>query len=236
MQKGWLRLPFLCLLLCCCSVTVVAGQPDWSEEKVGRLAVKADRAATQKNWTKAIRYGEEMLEGASALYGETDEDYLNRLKTLNRYYDKAGRLLEVSDQVIKAYQLSKTSLGPRHHISELSRLLYYKLLIAKKDYSAAVVVVQENIALLSDSEDDKFKRLHYMEQLFSLYGLLQQRSLEEQTLLEMLDLSKELMGPDSAENMPIILNLANSYCRQNKVEAFNALMKLYDLKYTCPFY
>ncbi|MFC3051050.1 hypothetical protein [Kordiimonas pumila] len=235
MQKGWVKLPFLLLHLVIWGTASVqsSDQIKWTEEKVGYYAVKADQAASQKHWSKAIEYGEHMLRGSSFLYKEDDIEYLNRLKTLNRYYDKAGKLGEVADRVQKAYELSYATLGPRHHISELSRLLYYKLLIAEKNYRTAIPLVQENIKNLSLSKDDAFQRLHYLEQLFSLYGLTGQLEEEAQTILRFLALDRQLVASPLEENLPIIITLAKNYCQRKKIALFQELMQTYGLEYEC---
>lgn len=231
--------PFICLILGFFTVdrTVQATTADtnWTEEKIGRIAVKADQAASRKRWETAIRHGEKMLTASASLYPENDINYLNRLKTLNRYYDKADRLTDVPERVERAYALSHSELGVSHHITRLSRLLFYKLLIAQERYTRAIPLVQENIRLLGESDDEKFLKLKYLEQLFSLYGLSGQYGLEEKTLLDLLALNTELMGNARKDNLNIILNLANNYCKQNKVEKYTNLMQEYNLTYTCAF-
>ena len=225
-----LLIHFFCFSL---SIPAQATQSDWTEERLGKVAVKADKAATRKNWSRAIKHGEIMLKGSAILYAEDNPAYINRLKTLNRYYDKAGRLLEIEKRVIKAYQLTKKHLGPNHHNSKISRLLYYKLLIANKDFNKAILLVKENLSLLGTSEDDLFSQLHYLGQLFSLYGLTKQHSLEEATLLKQLVLNKKLLGDNIEDSLPVILNLAKNYCLQNKMKAYQDLLQKYKLNHIC---
>jgi len=205
----------------------------WSEEKVGRLAVKADQAATKGKWRRAIKFGEKALAASSSLYEESDENYLRRLKTLNGYYDKAGRLKKIPERVQKAYHLSHQNLGISHRITRANRLLFYKLLIAQENYIQAIPLVEESISLLSESEDDKFLKLRYLEQLFSLYGLNKQYKKEEETLHTMLALNMELMGSAIEDNLDIILILASTYCKQNEMDKFTNLMQQYSLRYVC---
>ncbi|PHZ86513.1 hypothetical protein [Paremcibacter congregatus] len=237
MQNRWpkLLLVFLTVTLPIASQCAIADQPGWAkEERIGRLAVQADHAAARKNWAKAIKYGEQMLEKAAAVYPETDIRYLSRLKTLNRYYDKADRLQDVEKRVTMAYMLSKSRLGPQHHISEVSRLLYYKLLIANKDFPPAIEVVQENISLLGESESDNFSKMDYMVQLFSLYGMTGQAEKEAQAVEAYLALYRDLVGGSTKEILPIIITLAKNYCSQKRLLAFQKLMQSYDLAYICP--
>jgi len=212
---------------------LAANQTQWTEERIGKLAVKADQAATRNKLSRAIKYGEKMLQGSRALYGPEDPNYINRLKTQNRYYDKAGRLQEVSERVKTAYLLSKKHFALTHDTSVISRLLYYKLLIAQKDYQSAIPLVLENIATLRNTVDDDFRKLHYLQQLHGLYGLTSQYEEQEKLLFKLLALNKRLIGSDTSDNIEIIMNLAKVYCLQNRGDEFQKLMKSYNLQYVC---
>ncbi|WP_417625108.1 hypothetical protein [Paremcibacter congregatus] len=205
----------------------------WTEDKIGRLAVKADKAARKKNWRRAIRYGEDMLAGTKALYPETSPDYINRLKTLNRYYDRAERLLEVSERIHRAFELSAVHLGPDHTTTKVSHLLYYKLLLAEKDYPAAIMLVKDTLARLGASEDDQFKRLHYLGQLYSLYGLTGQFEREEQALRERLTLNRLMVGEGLENNADILLDLAKNLCTQKKYQSHDALVEAWGTNFIC---
>ncbi|WP_417466160.1 hypothetical protein [Kordiimonas sp.] len=181
----------------------------------------------------AIKYGEQLLEGSRLLYGPEDISTINHLKNLNRYYDKAGRLREVAERVRLGYQVSRKHFSLNHSTTEVSRLLYYKLLIAEKDYLGAIPVVYENIAVLTDSEDDAFRRLHYLGQLHGLYGLTEQHDKREEILLEQLELNIQLMGNDTESSEKIILNLGGIYCEQKKFTKLRELMTRFDMKLQC---
>lgn len=210
-----------------------AGQTRWTEEKIGKVAVKADKAATRKKWSRAIKYGEQMLKGSASLYGPEAAYTVTRLKILNRYYDHAGRLSEIPDRVKRAYRLSKKHFKLTHDTVQISRLLYYKLLTAQKKYAEAIPLILENISVLTDSEEDAFRRLHYLGQLHGLYGLTVQLAEREKVLLELLTLNKRLVGTQLDDNIEIIMNLAETYCLQKKFPEFSNLIQSYDLKYEC---
>jgi len=209
------------------------GRSTWTEDKIGEVALKADQAATRKKWPRAIKYGEQMLEGSIIVYGQDAPETFSRLKTLNRYYDKAGRLTEIGERVKRTYLFTKDFFQPKQNMSVVSRLLYYKLLIAQKDYKSAIPVVLENIAILTSSRDDQFKHLHYLWQLHGLYGLTAQLLEREKVLLHLLKLNKELVGENPQDNMKIILNLAKTYCLQKNLGKFKKLSQTYGLKLTC---
>ncbi|PHZ84743.1 hypothetical protein CRD36_10685 [Paremcibacter congregatus] len=206
---------------------------EWTEEEIGKVAVKADKAATKKHWEKAIRYGERMLKGSEALYGQDSPYYTSRLKTLIRYYDKAGHLDQIPEKVEKAYIQSKKYFDPKHDTATISRLVYYKLLITQKKFSKAIPLVYENMAILKNTEDDDFRKLHYLGQLNGLYGITGQFVLQEKILLEQLDLNKRLIGLTTKDNIKIIMNLAKNYCRRKLDAEFDTLVQTYGLKYKC---
>ena len=213
--------------------TNYADQNEWSEEKIGKFAVKASRAANYKKWGNAIKHGEKWLEGATIFYGEESPLAISCLKTVNRYYDKAGRLNEIPERVKKAYQKSKTHFSLKHDTTVMSRLLYYKLLISNEHYEKAIPLVYENISILTETVDDQFRHLHYLKQLYSLYGAINQFASQETVLIKQLNLNKKLVGADLEDNIDIIMNLARSYCQQNKAAEFQEIIRKYNLKYAC---
>ena len=215
------------------SQQIALGQSRWTEEKIGKISIKADQAATRKKWSQAIKHGEQGLKASTVLYGANAPETISRLRTLNRYYDKAGRLTEIAARVKRAYFISKEYFPPTHNTAAVSRLLYYKLLIAQKDYKNAIPVVLENITTLTNSRNDQFRHMHYLGQLHGLYGLTDQLPQRERALLKFLELNKKLVGESAQDNMKIIMNLARTYCLQNKVEEFKALTQTYGLDLKC---
>lgn len=236
MRKRAIFFPFLLLVFLIHSVPVLEGREnrEWSEKKLGQVIIKADRAARHKKWARAITYGEQMLAGSAVLDRETGPRYIGLLNKLNRYYDKAGRLEEVAPRLEKAYNLSTEHLGPAHKITKQSRILLYKLLVSDQNYHDAIPLVMENIALLNQRENDHYRRLHYLKQLYSLYKLTGQFEKEEQTLLRYLQLEKRVFGSPGKEDNKTVLDLAENYCRQKKAKEFKKLMKKHNLNYTCP--
>lgn len=231
MKRRWIYLPLLLLVFL--NHSTVAYETDWTEKKLGKVILKADKAARQKKWARAISYGEQMLQGVKALNQPDDARYIHQLKSLNRYYDKAKRLHEVPERVKECYILSKKHLGPNHETTRMSRTLYYKLLISSKNYNGAISLVLENISILKKGEKEDYRQHHYLKQLYSLYRMTGQLEKEEEALLRFLDLDKQIFNSSAKENIKIILNLANNYCRQKKLEKFNNLIKKYKFKYTC---
>ena len=231
MKRRFITLPFLLLTLFI--LPVAASDRGWTEKKLGKTVIKADKAARQEDWSQAIQHGEQAVKGSRALNNQSFARYINQLKNLNRYYDKAGRLHDAFPQVKKAYILSVEHFGPRHETTVVSRTLYYKLLISRKDYLEAIPLVQENISLLGKSRNDHYAHIQFLKQLYSLYKMTGQPEKEEKALLQYLDLDKRIFDSSEKDNLKIIMDLAENYCRQNKIADFTKLMKSYGLKYQC---
>ena len=228
-------LPIIFLIFLCHFVTgqAVASEEKWTEKKLGKVIIKADKAAERKQWSRAIKYGEQVLEGSLALDKRSDARYNNLLKNVNGYYEKSNRLKEIFPRIEEAYKLSRNNLGTGHKTTVTSRLLYYKILIPQKKYLEAITLVQENISTLKKNKEDDFKLLHFLKQLYSLYGRTAQYEKEEETLVTLLALNKRLLGQDIKENINIILSLARTYCLQKKNKEFEELMNSYNLDYEC---
>jgi len=234
-KRGWIYLPFLLFVFLGHTTAGYGAQEEtnWTEKKLGKIILKADRAARQKKWQRAITYGEQVLKGVRVLDRPEDARYITQLKNLNRYYDKAGRLNEVPGRVKEGYMLSREYLGVRHGTTMMSRTLYYKFLIFARNYTGAITLVQENITSLRESKNEDYRRHHYLKQLYSLYEMTGQLEKEEQTLLRFLKLDKRMFDSTDEENRKVFLSLANNYCRQKKFEKFNRLIKAHNLKYVC---
>lgn len=236
MTRGLLYLPFLLLVFFSHSVVfgqASSDQTDWTEKKLGKIIMRADRAARKRQWSRAIRHGEHMLQGLKVLNQPSDARYIKLLKNINKYYDQANQLHKVAPRVKRAYDLSREHLGIADDATVVSRRLYYKLLTSHKDYKGAIPLVLESTSILGESEEDLYKLHRYLQQLYSLYGITGQLKKEEKTLLKLLKLNKRLFGDDLNDNLNIILNLAKNYCLQRKAPQFNQLMASYNLKYEC---
>jgi len=224
-------LPFLIFIFL--TLPVTAGDTGWTEKKLGKIILKADKAARQRDWPRAIKYGEQMLQGSAALDQRSDARYINLLKNLNRYYDRAGRLQDVGPRLREAYMLSRQHLSPAHATTIMNRHLLYKLLISTGAYQDAIPLVLEGVSLIGKGEEDNLRRHHYLKQLYSLYGLTGQLAKEENALVRFLELNRQLFGSDNQDNVKGISVLAKNYCRQRKFEQFRELVEKHDLKYVC---
>ena len=231
-MKSWfILLPILMFLFL--SPAAVSFDMTWTEKKLGKVIVKADKAARQKKWSRAIKYGDQALEGSAALDKIEDPRYISQLKNINRYYDKAGRLLDVAHRIRQAYLLSSKHLGKFHETTKASRNLYYKLLVTQKDFLKAIPLILESVSNLKADREADFKRLRYLKQLYSLYALTRQYDKEETALMQYLTLSKKLLGEDDESIREGVINLARNYCRQKKLPEFTELSEKYSLKYVC---
>ncbi|PCI34244.1 MAG: hypothetical protein COB54_00145 [Alphaproteobacteria bacterium] len=231
MKRICLFIPFLLLVFLI--NPVAADETGWTEKKLGKVILKAGKAARHKKWSRAIKYGEQVLLGCKILGQHSNIRYINQLSHLNQYYDKANRLKEVPSRVKEAYNLSGKHLGPAHDTTIVSRQLYYKLLLTGREYHQASLLVLESISILGESEEDKFQLHGYLKSLYSLYGLTGQLEQEENTLLHFIQLHKQLVGNDDNDITGVIVILAKNYCRQKKLDKFNHLINFHGLKYSC---
>lgn len=206
---------------------------DWNEKKLGKIILEADKAALKKHWGSAIKYGEQALDGSKALDQQSDARYINQLKNLNRYYDKSKRLPEVADRVKQGYELAKKNLGIQHATTMVSRTLYYKLNISAENYTTAIQLVLENLSLIGKGKAETFRKLHYLKQLYSLYGISRQLEKEENILVQYLKLNETLLGKDDEENARIVKALAQNYCRRKMIDRFKEITDTYNLQYIC---
>lgn len=237
MRKRPHHLLFLMLifLIHSLSPSVYAGETGWTEKKLGKASVRATQAAAKKKWSLAIKYGEQMLKASAALNRPCDARYINFLKNLNKYYDRAGRLKEVMPRAKKGYILAKKHLGLTHPTTMMSRTLYYKSAIFQKDYYGAIRLVLENISIAEKNTLVDSNLLHYLKQLYSLYGITRQYALEEITILKYLTKNEQIYrryNEDKNDTKAIWL-LAQNYCRQQKLIKFRAVIAEHQLQYKC---
>ncbi len=228
------RLFFPVLLLCFLNSPVYAGKDGWTEERLGILVQKAEKAAKQKKWKRAIRYGEKALLGSAALDQKYSPEHLNLMAKTNEYYGKVGKLDQVIPRVINTYILSKKHLGLSHETTVASRHLYYKVLINKKNYHEAIALILEDLSILNGEDNKDPKTLYYLKQLYTLYGLTEQWKNEEEALLKYIKRYELLFDINDKGGKKSILLLAQNYCRQKSILKFQALVNAHNLKLYCP--
>lgn len=210
-------------------------QDVWTERKLGKVIIRAEKAALKKRWKQAIKYGTRALDGSMVLDQKEAPRYINLLKNLNIYYDKSGKLKNIPEQVETAYNLSAKVLGDDHPTTLKSRSLYFKILLSQKRFSAAIPLVLEDIAVYENDEKEQYKILVYLSQLYSLYALTGQFEREGKALERLLALNIALFGEMDDSHFPIIRDLSHNYCRQKEQQKFNGLIEKYNLKYQCQF-
>lgn len=209
---------------------------EWTAEKLDRVIIRMHQAARKKHWSRAINQGKKMLEGFASLGDNASERYVHQLKNLILFYDQANRLIDAGEKVKKAYRLSMETFGPLHNTTIVSRNLLYKLMIQQKRYSESIPLVQENIDLLSETKDPDilYRRHHYLSQLQSLYALTEQLENQQATLERLIELDHTLFPNMKEERREMLELLGQNLCRQQKLEAFGAIVAEHDLKLMCP--
>lgn len=224
---------YIFFLLALLPQTGFADEADWTEKKLGKTIIKAERAARLEKWTLAIEYGEKSLKGCAILYKQGAARCIGYLQKLNRFYEMAGRLLEVDERVKRGYELATANFGCNHRTTMTSRRLFYKLNIANNNYKSAIPLVLEEISLVGKGEQEDYRKLHYLRQLYSLYGLTAQYETEELALLQYLELNSRWFGYEDQDSAIVIKMLAQNYCRRKLYDKFKNHIEMYGLRYLC---
>ena len=209
-----------------------AEEASWSIQKVENLLVKAERAAQKNKLKWAILYSRKAVKGAVELWSTDEVRYILLLNRYHGYLSRANKLAIASVNVEAAYTVAKEKLGVAHTATADARQLYYKLLIADGLYAQAIPLTLESIRLTKIENQDTEETLHYLKQLFSLYGLTGQGASEETVLAQMLELAEKLKIEETMR-ATILLSLAKNYCVQRKIDKFESLVEHYQLKYFC---
>jgi hypothetical protein len=205
----------------------------WSISKIEKVRKRATIAADKKKWSLAIRYNEQVLTALKSRAMQDSALYIQALIQGADYYAQAGRVAEADAHAAEAYDRAEASLGGAHEITRAARASHYRQLVAKQDYSAALVLVEEAVAALGTTVDDDYRRHRYLKHLYSLYGLTGQLAREAETLEVFVRLDRQLYGNTALDQAKVLQNLANSYCLQGKLEEFESLQPLLPGDFVC---
>lgn len=220
----------LCLFWGAVAQAEMAG---WADDTLGKLIVRADKAARGAKWNKAIKYGERAITRADQLVPPQSLRYINLLKNVNDYYEKVGRSAEIRPRIKRAYDLAATTLGPDHAATRDTRAHYLAQLLAEKKYMLAIPLVTETIDSLKRTEEEEYSLPKLYTTLYSLYALTGDFAKEQITLEILLKLNLKLYVPEAESTRRILMDLAINYCRQNEQQKFNQLTGEYSLKLVC---
>lgn len=96
-----------------------------------------------------------------------------------------------------------------------------------------MTLVLEDISLVGKGEQEDYRKLHYLKQLYSLYGLSAQYEKEEEVLLQYLELNSRWFGNEDEDSNLVIKMLAQNHCRRKLHDKFRNLIEKYGLRYVC---
>jgi hypothetical protein len=133
----------------------------------------------------------------------------------------------------QAYLLSVDELGLSHFSTNISRLYYYKYLIFKEEYIAAIPLAHEIIKVEKKIRNNQFEILDRVNQLYALYGLTEQWPEEEAALKQVVTLTEELIGKESEDYKAATLALSGNYCIQKKYHEYFELVNKNGLPADC---
>ena len=230
-----IRFLLACSLLCIAlaSAAFSAEPSDWSKKKISQITIEADKAERTKNWALAIELGEQLLQANRARYGKENARCLASLIRLNGFYHRANRLTEVAGRLEQAYLLSKKRLGINDKQTTKTRFLFYKFLVADKQYDKAILLVEENLNNIKPSIKQNDRQRRYLNQLRFLYGIKGDYEKEALILQQVILLGTGQSGYDYRDHKKAVLDLARNYCRRKLLREFTDFVKEQKLYYFC---
>ncbi|MBR9871442.1 MAG: hypothetical protein GYB26_09910 [Gammaproteobacteria bacterium] len=207
---------------------------EWSEARLHSITLALESAVKQKHWEQAIDLGESTLVGCLTLRTEQDPGCIAiMVKNAVAYY-KSGLSQTHFKQIARAYRQSSSVLGAEHFSTFNAREIYYQLLMERERYKEAIPLVIEYIDVEKATNNDEYKILDRLIQLYGLYQVTEQYEHGEPTLLRMLHLTEKLLGTDDQDYKRIALTLAELYCRQKRYHEFFSFAGKHKLGLRCP--
>jgi hypothetical protein len=205
-----------------------------TEAQLDQSILSIDRDIRSKNWARVIKRGPEILAQCTSLATERDPRCIALLRNINYSYIRSGRINEIPGQIKKAYLLSASELGEKHSATVMSRDYYYKLLLFREKYKKAIPILNEIIKVEKARNNDEYEILERLTQLYALYGLTEQFTHEETTLVKLLALTGKLLGDSGEDYKKIAVALAENYCAQKKYYEFFKVAGENKLDIRCP--
>gem|GEM_PF-261155 len=205
----------------------------WSEEKLGKSVISIDRDLNKKRWEKVIERSRQALPHCIAIHSERHERCIVLLRNINLGYEKTHRFNPAPKQIEQAYALSVEVLGIKHLSARMSRRYLYKYFLFTERYAEAIPLVNEIIDVEAAGDNDPFKILERINQLYALQGILENWPEEESALLRLHAMTLEFIGEESKDYKAAGVALAENYCIQKKYHEFFELVKKQNLEVPC---
>ncbi len=205
----------------------------WSEKKLAKMVLSIDRDLNRKRWQKVIDGAQVALPQCIKIHSEREQRCLILLRNINLSYEKTRRFNPNVRQIVNAYELMNEELGKSHFNTVMARDYYYKHLLFTESYEKAIPLAEEMIEVEQANENDPFKILERVNQLYALNGLLQKWPEEESYLLRLLEMTQQLIGEESEDYKIAASALAENYCIQKKYHEYFELVKKVKLEEKC---
>jgi len=124
-------------------------------------------------------------------------------------------------------------LGTSHPTTNSARDYYYKYLIFKESYIAAIPLLLEIIELEKSRDNDEYQLMERYNQLYALEGLTENWPAEEAALIIVVRLAEQVLGKQSDEFKAAVKALAYNYCTQKKYYEYFELIKQQQQEVSC---
>ena len=221
------------LALIAISLPVHSEAKPWSERKFNKAVLNIDKDIQRKRWKKSIKRSKTALPQCITLYSESSPSCILILKNINQSYEKLHAFNPDPEQIEQAYTLSYTLLGTSHPTTNSARDYYYKYLIFKESYIAAIPLLLEIIELEKSRDNDEYQLMERYNQLYALEGLTENWPAEEAALIIVVRLAEQVLGKQSDEFKAAVKALAYNYCTQKKYYEYFELIKQQQQEVSC---
>lgn len=195
--------------------------------------VDSENAFKLGKWTQSIALGESALEACHLRLSVNNPRCIYIMKNNSLAYAQAGELVEHADKIERAYRVALLQFGPFHHFTIKTREVFYHLAVKQKRYSETIPVVIALIHHERTNANDKHKILNKFIELHALYKKTDQIQYEVPTLESIANLTKEVIGGNTAAYKQATIALAECYCRQKDYTKFGILISRYSLDISC---
>ncbi|NIB43445.1 hypothetical protein HBA55_27800 [Pseudomaricurvus alkylphenolicus] len=204
------------------------------DKKLHRLSLKMEKAAQKGRWQRVISLGQSAQMTCEALRSKRDPGCISiRVRQAIAYY-RSGNAAEHIADIAQTYHLSQSVLGIDHFSTERTRDIYHQMLMDGEQYEAVIPLVIEYIEVERSKNNDQFKILDRLIQLYALYHVTAQYDREESVLNQMLELSEKLLGAEDKYSIRIAIRLAVKYCSEKRYHDFFDFAERRKLDLTCP--
>lgn len=207
---------------------------DWDGDKLHSEIQAIEKARKDKNWIAVIETGQKALKGCIVLSGGRDPQCIAIMTKISVAYLKSQQLDQHPEHVKKTYELSSSVLGAKHFHTIQNRDVYHLLLINSERYREAIPLVLEFIDVEKAVGNDEFKILNWLIELYGLYKVSEQTNAEENTLIQLMNLTEKLLGREGEDFKRVATLLAQTYCENKKYHEFFSFAREQTLNLRCP--